>query len=131
VLFGIGVALGLTLEGFLGFGIYTAVRQFGRGTCLPSDFPAYQGASTTGLHVYNGTGGSSCDVTFDSTDSAAEVFYFYDDGLATGDWQVVSDSAADGTITFRRHNDPGVHGQVQVLGRGVHSSFEVVVQTGG
>lgn len=131
VLFGIGVALALILEGSIALGIYTAVRQVGKATCLPSNFPSYQGATTTGLHVYTGTGGSSCDMVFDSSDSAGQVTDFYTTRLDQGDWRVVAISAADGTITFQRRSDSGVHGHLRVLGRGVHSTFEVVVQAGG
>jgi hypothetical protein len=131
VLFAIGIALGLTLEGFVVFGVYRVVGQVGRASCLPADFPRYQGASTTGLHVFNGTGGSSCDMVFDSADSASQVGDFYTSQLDQGNWHVLSASRADGTITFQRRSDPGVHGRMQILGRGVHTTFEVVVQAGG
>ena len=130
VLFGVGIALGLAVEGLVGFGIYNAVRQVARATCLPSDFPSYQGATTTGLHVYGGTEGSSCDMVFDSPDSASQVADFYTSGLDQGDWQTVTVSAADGTITFQRRSDSGVHGQLRIFGRGVHSTFEVILQSG-
>lgn len=130
VLFAIGIVLGLALEASVIVGAYLAVRQIGRGSCLPSDFPTYQGATTTGLNVYNGTGGARCDMVFDSSDSAGQVTDFYANRLDQGNWRILSISDANGTITFQRRSDPGVHGQLQVLGKGVHSTFEVVVQAG-
>ena len=124
-------SLGILLEWSLALGVYTAVRQIGRASCLPSDFPQYQGATITGLNVYNGTGGSRCDMTFDSADSASQVTDFYTKQLDQGNWLILSRSAADGTITFEKRSDPGVHGRLQVLGKGDHSAFEVVVQAGG
>jgi hypothetical protein len=131
VLFAIGIAAGLALEASVIVGVYLAVRQVGRASCLPSDFPQYQGATTTGLNVYNGTNGSRCDMVFDSADSAGQVTDFYTNRLDQGNWRIVSISDANGTIAFQRRSDPGVHGQLQVLGKGVHSSFQVVVQAGG
>jgi len=130
VVFAIGIALGLAVEGLVVVGIYNTVRQVGKATCLPSDFPTYQGASLAGLHVYTGTDGSSCDMVFNSEDSASQVTDFYTTRLDQGDWQTDAVSQADGTVTFERRGNSGVHGTLRILGRGVHSTFEVVLQSG-
>jgi hypothetical protein len=129
VLFAIGIALGILLEWSVALGVYTGVRQFRAGACLPSDFPRYQGATTVSFNATSGTS-SGCDVVFQSDDSASQVTDFYMDQLRHGNWQIRDASPADGTIAFERTSGAGVRGELRVLGRGVHSTFEVELQTG-
>ncbi len=124
------LALGIAaLVALLGLGLFavcsTAARQLAAGSCLPGDFPRYESASTTAWHVYTGTGGSTCTMSFQSTDSASQVTEFYQTRLNQGDWRVQSVSQADGTITFERVSNRRAHGRIQVYGRGTQSSFEV------
>ncbi len=126
VLLALGIA---ALVALLGLGVFavcsTAARQLAAGTCLPRDFPKYEGTTTVGWRSFEGTSGSTCDMSFQSGDSADQVTAFYQARLNQGDWRVLSASEADGTITFERVSNGRQHGKIQVYGRGTESSFEV------
>ncbi|MBO0682194.1 MAG: hypothetical protein J2P45_03475 [Candidatus Dormibacteraeota bacterium] len=126
MLLGVGIPTVLLIFAIGAFLVFSSVvRQVASGNCLPSDFPRYGGSTTTGINVYHGTGGSSCDMTFNSTASSAQLTDFYTTRLRQGDWTVQSVDPANGTVTFQRRSNPAQQGQIQVYGRGTGSSYEV------
>jgi hypothetical protein len=123
-----GVVLAVAAAVPVGLSAASAARQVARGNCLPNDFPRYAAATTTGVRVFQGAT-RTCDMVFDSPDSAGRVMTFYASTLDVGDWRIAATSLANGTITFERRRSSRTHGQVQVIGRGVHSSFQVHLET--
>ena len=128
MLLALGIAVPVALGALAAFAIGASLgRQLASGTCLPSDFPRYRSTTTTGLHVFQGTGGTSCDMTFQTADSAAEVTEFYQARLDREDWRVLTANPTDGTMTFERRSNPKVLGRIQIYGRGSQSQFEIQV----
>jgi hypothetical protein len=110
-------------------GLTTLFRNFTNGgySCLPSDFPAYPGASVTFENDTVGTR-NECRMTLTSNDDVGTVTDWYASHLAEGDWQDSVDSAS-GTITFNQVSGGHGTGHVQLLGAGQHTDIEITFDT--
>ena len=109
-----------------GFGLFSLVRQFQNGAldCLPSDFPSYPGATVSS---WNTTFGATkrCTIVLQSDDGVAAVTAFYEQGLSSGDWTIMTSDPASGEFSFRRLSRPQTFGTISLLGRGQHTEIEI------
>ena len=104
--------------------------QHGDFSFLPSDFPAYPGATLTSEKTYIGTGvapgdSKECQESLDSEDDVKTVTSFYASRLSSGDWEITTNDEANGTIRFARMSRPQTVGIVTLLGRGSHTVIEI------
>lgn len=128
---GCAVLLVLGLVG-AGIGVYNLVNSFQHGgfTCLPSDFPAYPGATVVSENTSFGTGvapgdSRSCRMVLESNDDSATVTAFYNEKLSSGDWKVVAYVASVGQIQFQRTSRPETVGTIDFLGRGQRTEIHI------
>ena len=112
------------------FRLTTAFKR-GGFSCLPSDFPAYPGATYGGAsYSLNApTPGNYCRIVLESNDAVGPVDDFYASRLSTGDWKVVSSDAAAGQIAFKNTKRAGTTGTVSVVPRNDHSEITVQLYT--
>jgi hypothetical protein len=115
-----------------GFGISSLVTKFQHGgfSCLPSNFPTYQGASAVNENAQIGNefspgDNNRCNMAFDSNDDVATVTTFYEAQLNSGDWTIVSTDSVNGVINFQLKSRPETVGTVTLLGRGQHSEIDI------
>lgn len=115
-----------------GVGVYNLVNTFQHGgfNCLPSDFPAYPGATVASEYTYVGTNvqpgdSKSCRMVLESNADSATVLAFYNENLSGGDWKVTAYSPDAGQVQFHRVSRLQTWGTVFVLGRGQHSEIRI------
>jgi hypothetical protein len=99
-------------------------------TCLPADFPQYQGATVAREYTYVGSGtapGDSheCQESLDSNDDATTITAYYTSHLNSDDWKITGTDTANGEIRFSRVSRPLTVGVIDILGRGQHAVIEV------
>jgi hypothetical protein len=130
---------GIPLPGWIAIGCGTAllavvliaaaviflIAHVGGAHCPPSDFPVPASASERGFNVFVGTGGSSCNVTWDSSDTGGSVDDFYVAHLSEGNWTITDREAQTGVISFKRVTGNQVTGQIRISGHGTSSTIEV------
>jgi hypothetical protein len=118
-----------------GYGAYTLVNRFQSGafSCLPSDFPAYPGATVLGENTsYHGPSvpagdTKECFMTLVSTDAAPVVSAYYEGQLDTGGWVTDSTDPIKGTIHFHRRSRPNTEGTVEPHQLGQQTEILVVL----
>ena len=112
-----------------GFGAFSLYHRFlgGGFSCLPSDFPAYPGATYAGeTYDLNGPSpGNACKMVYASNDSVGTVFDFYASRLNKGDWRVVSSDGTAGQIAFASPKKAATNGTVSITTRGSQSVITV------
>ncbi len=119
---GAALVLGLIVVGVLaaiGFKVLTSTQ------CPPGDFPRPASAQLSGWHVFQGTPQSTCDVTWTVDQSSDQVSAYYSTALARGDWHIVGGDSQTGTVSFERVSDPGVAGDLTLLGHGAETDVRV------
>jgi hypothetical protein len=83
--------------------------QIGAGSCLPSDFPGYPGATVSSEVAYTGTP-PQCVMVLHTGDPQETVVQYYQSRLSGGDWRLDSFSDQTGTMTFHRISRPQTGG---------------------
>jgi hypothetical protein len=131
----LAVSLLLLLAG-AGYGVYSLATKFQTGgfSCLPSDFPAYPGASvvaentTIGGSLPSGTT-RECSMTLAAGDDVATVTSFYEDHLNSGDWSVTGTDPVTGDIQFSNRSKINTSGTVELLGHGAQTEIRIVLDS--
>lgn len=127
---GCGVLLVLGVIGG-GFGIYSLVNRFQSGgfSCLPSDFPSYPGASVVSENTKVGATSpgntTQCTMVLQSNDNVDAVTGFYQQNLATGDWNIPPSHPPQGEFSFQRKSRPQTRGTVIVATQGQHTEIDI------
>jgi len=122
------LVLGLIPLGFAVSSIVNGIRN-GAFECLPSDFPAYPGATTVNFNTNFSGGTKRCSIALESDDGVAAVTSFYEQRLSSGDWKVVSSDPSTGEIRFQRVSRPSTSGVIQLLGKGQHSEIDIQLES--
>lgn len=121
---GCGGVAGLGIIAVASCGAFLALTAV-RAACPPSDFPVPPGSALAGVHEFSGTGGSTCDVAWESTQDLESTSVYYEHALQAGDWRTAETDPGSGTTTFHRASRSGVTGQIRLLGHGSQTRIEV------
>ena len=124
--------IGIGCGGLVGLAILAVVAGIAllaltavRAACPPPDLPVPPGSAVAGVHEFSGTGGSSCDVAWESTQDLASTSAYYEQALQDGDWRTTATDSGSGTTTFHRASRSSVTGQIRLLGHGSQTRIEV------
>jgi len=89
-----------------------------------SDFPAYPGATQTGLHVNSVNGSNSEDESWTTTDSITTVEQFYSDHLKQSPWSIQNQDSDLAVWTFSKQGQNG-SGTITFLAQGKTTLIQV------
>jgi hypothetical protein len=122
LLVGTGLAFLSSAYGQLGSRIFSSGPS---STCLPADFPTYQGAAlVTSLDAF-----SVCTTVSTTSDSGADVLSYYQTQLGQYPWRVTGGSDSQGTVDFVRQDGVKGSGEVSVSPTGNPTQIQVVYQS--
>jgi hypothetical protein len=105
--------------------------KHGGFSCLPSDFPAYPGATLGGesFSMNAPSPGNQCLMTYETHDSVSTVLDFYQSRLSRGGWQVAATDAPSGRVEFRNAQHRETTGVVTAVTQNDHTEITIEVDT--
>jgi Domain of unknown function (DUF4328) len=122
--------VGLGCAAVAGIVLLVTAFMHAAANCPPQDFPVYPNAQQTDFNYTVSTGTSDCTAGWESDAAPNDVATFYDAGLASGPWQLVTKDEQSGEWSFQRRGDSSTIGRIRFLGHGTQTRIEMEVMTG-
>jgi hypothetical protein len=124
---GCGLLVVVAMVAGLAFGGLALVNTIRSGgfNCVPSDFPAYPGATFSSVNVSSNGSSRMCTTVFESNSSPAAVQDFYEKHLSDAPWQVSPGAPRANEIYFINTT---THAYGSVLVSATGSGSEITIE---